>query len=81
MSEHVFLLWHTRILDDEGTEENKLLGVFSTEELAGAYREDAQQLPGFRDFPDGFEISRYTVDRRNWTAGFKLMPQGSEGDD
>jgi hypothetical protein len=69
---HVFLLWHVRpgfseFADDE---QAKLLGVFSTEEKARAWQEDAGSLPGFAEAPDGFILDNYNVDERHWTTGF-----------
>ena len=66
---YAFILWHSRTLPD-GDEDAKLLGVYSTEERAKARSKEAAQLPGFRDHPEGFEISRYRLDSREWREGF-----------
>ena len=47
-----------------------MLGVFSTEEKAQEWQRDAQALPGFSEAPDGFILSDYTIDERQWTSGF-----------
>ena len=67
----VFILWHIRELEN-GEDETKLIGVYSTEQLAEAARERSRQLPGFRDLPDGFIIDRYAVDKDHWTEGYIL---------
>ncbi|MDB5602135.1 MAG: hypothetical protein JWN71_4179 [Xanthobacteraceae bacterium] len=67
----VYLLWHTRELED-GHDEDKLVGVYSNAAMAKAAQQRKLQYPGFRDFPDGFEISKYTVDKDSWTEGFTL---------
>jgi hypothetical protein len=65
----VYLLWHTRMLPS-GDEDEKLLGVYSTEEHARQRIVDAGRLPGFRLYPDGFEVVRYCVDKDEWLEGF-----------
>lgn len=64
----VYLLWHVHEIDDE--EDSKLLGVYSTERLAQDRIARSRQSPGFVDHPDGFVVSRYEVDRDEWTEGF-----------
>jgi hypothetical protein len=64
----VYLLWHAYVPDEE--KEVKLLGVYSSEAKAQEAKATASSLSGFRDHPDGFEISSYTVDRACWTEGF-----------
>lgn len=65
----VFLAWHE--YENDGCEEAKLLGVFSTR----AFAEDAiakrREKPGFIDQPDGFQVDEVTVDDdREWLDGF-----------
>lgn len=59
---------HTRAMNDE--KPVKLLGVYSSEARALARAEAAKQLAGFRDAPDGFEVSPYEIDHDEWTDGF-----------
>ena len=68
---HVFPLWHTRVTDD-GTEDDKLLGIYSTREKAEERIASAVHLPGFRDHADGFEVVEYEVDKDEWTEGFGI---------
>jgi len=68
----VFLLWHSTSQDDPD-ENAKLLGVYSTRELADARVRTARALPGFRRYPDGFVIDSYEVDAHHWTDGFVTM--------
>lgn len=65
----VFLLWHVREGPD-GEENAKLIGVYSTAELAEEARQRTVTLPGFRDHPDGFIVDRYGLDRDHWKDGF-----------
>lgn len=69
-----FLLWHIYERDG-GEEEAKLIGVYSTAELAEKARERAAPLPGFRDHPAGFVVACYEVDRDHWTSGFVTVPR------
>jgi hypothetical protein len=66
--QEVYLLWHMHDLDGESND--KLLGVYSTEEKATSRIASARKLPGFREAPDGFEVVRYDVDRDEWAEGY-----------
>jgi uncharacterized protein DUF6980 len=66
---HVFLLWHLHRHDD-GYEDEKLIGVYSTEYAARAAQRRVANQPGFRQQPDSFEVASYRVDRDNWVEGF-----------
>ena len=66
----VFLLQHVHAFDD-GHEDVKLIGVFSSEKLARAAQQRVAGQPGFRDLPDGFEISEQRIDDHNgWQEGY-----------
>ena len=79
MSENnVYLLWHTHI--DEllpGGEDVKLLGVYSSQEMAEAAQTAAGELEGFKDHLTEFEISEYSLDKREWREGFATIRHGS----
>ena len=47
----------------------KVIGIYSSEELAEAAVERARVLPGFVERPD-FHIIKYDVDEDHWTRGF-----------
>ena len=66
---HVYLLWHIHEFDD-GDEDSKLLGIFSTEEIAKSKIAYYQKLPGFSESLEGFEISKYEIDYEYWQDGF-----------
>jgi homoserine kinase type II len=65
----VYLLWHEYEIepDRDGT---KLIGVYTSHELAESAQKRVSQQPGFRDHPDDFEIAEYKLDRDHWTEGF-----------
>ncbi|WP_449224119.1 DUF7336 domain-containing protein [Anatilimnocola floriformis] len=64
----VYILFHVR--EQAGNEDSKLCGVFSTEMKAMDASQQLQVVPGFRDFPNGFIIDEYLVDKVFWTEGF-----------
>ncbi|RBY95633.1 hypothetical protein DQ237_14035 [Blastococcus sp. TF02-8] len=75
----VYLLWHMRPVENvEGVDrdmvyietEDKLCGVFSTKEVAESARANLIRQPGFRDYPDDFEINAYELDKIHWEDGF-----------
>ena len=65
----VFLLQHTREQTD-GTDEVKLIGVYSSEQLGRAAIAALSLLPGFCEHPAGFELSPYELDATHWADGF-----------
>lgn len=56
--------------DEEDGDNIKVLGVFSTPELAQARIERARREPGFQDEPDCFMVTVYTLDEDAWREGF-----------
>lgn len=65
----VYILWHTHEFED-GDEDSKLLGVYSSESIAKDKIMKYKKLPGFGQYPDGFEISKYEIDTDHWEEGF-----------
>jgi hypothetical protein len=75
----IYLLWHTHT--DErlaGGEDSKLLGTFSSRELAEKAQTEAALLSGFKDHLDDFEIAEYEIDKREWQEGFHTETWGSD---
>jgi hypothetical protein len=70
--DQVWLLWHGDDIYDE-TPDAKLLGVYSSEELARERIARSKQLPGYRDHPESFEISRYEINRDQWPDGYVVV--------
>jgi len=65
----VFLLWHIHVLP--GGEDNaKLIGVYATADDAEQAKQRVSSQPGFRDYPEGFDVSQYEIGRDHWTEGF-----------
>jgi len=68
----VFVVQHVHEFDD-GTEDVKLIGVYSTEERANAAVGRLKDQPGFRDAPKGFSVDRYPMDKDHWLGGFETV--------
>jgi hypothetical protein len=69
MAKHVFLLTHVHELTP-GEEDDKIIGIYSTEAQAKAAEARAKLLPGFAQAPDGFHIDAYELDEDNWVEGY-----------
>jgi hypothetical protein len=65
----VFVLQHVHTRDD-GAEDVKFIGVYSSREKAQAAVARLVRLPGFADAPDGFSIDEYRVDEDHWVEGY-----------
>lgn len=75
----VYMLEHTHEFDD-GHEDLKLIGHYSTREKAEAALAKVRDQPGFRDHPEGFEIWEVEVDSDivGWPEGFvTAYPDGT----
>ena len=64
----VFPVWHTHEVDD--FEFVRLIGVYSTEDLAHAAARRAASRAGFRDTVEGFYVGAATLGERKWDEGF-----------
>ena len=67
--EMVYLLWHTHPTGANESNE-KLIGVYASEEFAIAARRRLLEQPGFSSFPEGFEIVGYEIGKDHWTEGY-----------
>lgn len=62
----VYLVWHTNPLNDD----QKLIGIYSTEKNARNAIERVKDKPGFKDSPEGLEVFSHQLDRDGWIEGF-----------
>lgn len=69
VSNCVYILYHTRV-DSLGCDNIKCLGVFSSTEKAKEAKHFALKQKGFKDYPDGFDIVEYEIDKQEWLEGF-----------
>ena len=65
----LFVVQHAHELED-GEDEVKMIGVYSTRENAESAVERLRLQPGFRDTPEGFCIDDYPVDKDHWAEGY-----------
>lgn len=70
--QEVYILHHGRDLED-GHEDIKILGIFSSESKASELVKKYKKMPGFKDSPDGFSINKYIIDKSEWTEGFTTL--------
>jgi len=63
----------------DGEDDEKLIGVYRTEEDARAAIERLRYKLGFRDHPEGFEYHEYKLNRDGWTEGFISGDEAARG--
>jgi len=65
----VFFLQHSYEINDE-CEETKIIGVYSSREIAEKVVDEYKNLIGFKDYLDCFYIDEYKIDKDHWEEGF-----------
>ena len=65
----VFVLQHVHSRED-GVEDVKFIGVYSSREKAQAAVARLGRLPGFADALNGFHIDEYRLDQDQWAEGY-----------
>jgi hypothetical protein len=73
----VYVLHHVRSDDTDDTNV-KLIGIYRTREAAEAAIARLSQLLGFRDYPDGFHVGAYELDKDHWVDGFVTVEPSDE---
>ena len=68
-SEGGFILWHSHPIGADEADE-KLIGVYATDDDARSALNRIKVQPGFRDHLEGFEISRYEIGKDHWVEGY-----------
>ncbi len=71
----VFVLQHVNSGED-GVEDVKFIGVYSSREKAQAAVARLGSLPGFADAADGFHSDEYRVDQDHWAEGYMVVAGG-----
>ena len=66
---YVFVLWHSYELND-GEEDSKLLGIYSSASIANEKTNEYKKLTGFSDHPSMFEVVKYEIGVDHWQEGF-----------
>jgi len=72
MSNVVHLVWFTKEMPEGEDDIELLIGVYSSDHEARAAIERMKIKQGFADWPQGFEVCPYSLDRDHWTEGFVL---------
>ena len=65
----VYDLWFTREYDDRGDTELHI-GIYGTRAETEAAIAALKDLPGFRDYPEGFTAHDVKLGRTGWQHGF-----------
>jgi hypothetical protein len=68
----VYVLQHAHPLED-GEDEVKFIGVYSSRENAQAAIVRLSKTPGFSDEQTGFHIDEYQVDKDQWVEGYTTL--------
>lgn len=80
----VYVVQHVN-LPNEDEEDVKMIGVYSTEQLGQEAVARLRLQPGFCNVSDGFDVSRYELNKDHWTEGFVTVysddfPTAESGD-
>lgn len=68
----VFVLQHAHSRED-GVEDVKFIGVYSSREKAEAAMARLCRLPGFSDAPEAFHVDEYRLDQDHWVEGYVVV--------
>ncbi|HXS41977.1 MAG TPA: hypothetical protein VN766_17440 [Stellaceae bacterium] len=71
----IYVLWHCRT-DEQGCEHEKMLGIYTTRAKAEEGLALLRDKPGFKDYPDGFEILEGALDETYMLEGFITVQPG-----
>lgn len=75
--ESVWMLHHVHEFED-GHEDVKLIGLYTSMDLAQNALDKVKDKPGFKELPDGFEISECRLNQLEWPEGFITLQPGEE---
>ena len=67
----IYILFHKVLLKSENDEDiydSKIIGYFSSRELAEKTENEYKHLQGFKDYPDNFFIQEYIVNKDYYGA-------------
>ena len=67
-----YILQHVHATENGG-EDVKLIGVYSSRDTAQAAVARLSQVAGFRDDVAGFHIDEYQIDRDQWAEGYSTI--------
>jgi hypothetical protein len=77
--EFVYLVQHSYEVGENGEfDEVKLIGVYSTQEKAEEVVERYKEIPGFKNYLNGFHIGEHEINKDNWNEGFISWLEANE---
>ena len=68
----VYVLHHVHEFEN-GDEDVKFIGVYSSQENAEQAKSRLSEKPGFNESADGFVIDNYVLDEDHWVEGFQTI--------
>ena len=68
----VYLLQHVHLLED-GIEDVKIIGVYSSRETADAAIARLSRVAGFSEAATGFHVDEYQLDKDQWVEGYSTL--------
>jgi hypothetical protein len=72
--EYVYRLTHEIDITEEPEKDDWVdLGVYSTQEKAEEALNRFRKLKRFTAYQDGFDISRYKINKDSWTSGYATV--------
>jgi hypothetical protein len=71
----VFIVHHVHEFED-GHEDHKIIGVFTTQEAAAVALAQVKDQPGFKECLQGFEITEWQLNRVGWPEGYVTIYPG-----
>jgi hypothetical protein len=69
MAQKIYMLWFEQEQEDAADIE-LLIGLYETEEQAKAAIDRHKSMPGFADYPQGFNIYERELGVEGWVDGF-----------
>jgi hypothetical protein len=75
----VYLVQHSYEVGENGEfNEVKLIGVYSTQEKAEEAVDRYKEIPGFKNYLNGFHIGKHEINKDNWNEGFISWLEANE---
>jgi hypothetical protein len=78
LPDNYWVLWH-RYVDEWGIGQEKPIGTYTSRENAEKGMTLVRDQPGFRDHPDGFVITKGTIDQTDMVNGFVTIRDDDNG--
>lgn len=73
----VYVLQHVHLFEN-GDEDVKFIGVYSSKANARTAIKRLSQMPGFSETADGFHVDEYQLDKDDWAEGYITIEDEKE---